>query len=89
MSNESYITKIKIKIQYFIDTTIDYIYNQKIKKQKKEKKTDHETTILKNSENERKKLAKELGLSKKTSWEKIVKENDKQIEKKRMLYQLL
>lgn len=89
MPNESYFTKLKIKIESLFDTVIDNICKISILKEKK-KNRDQEimSNIKKNSEIERKQLAKELGLPKNASWKKIVQENDKLIDKKR-IYQML
>ena len=92
MRNESYITKIKIKMNNFIDYLIDLYYNDKIKNMKIKKNVNNETIninkqIKKNAELERKELAKQLGLSSNASWKKIVKANDKLFNKKQ--YEML
>ena len=89
MPNESYFTKLKIKIESLFDTVIDNICKISILKEKK-KNRDQEimSNIKKNSEIQRKQLAKELGLPKNASWKKIVQENDKLFYKKH-IYQML
>lgn len=89
MPNESYFTKLKIKIESLFDTVIDNICKISILKEKK-KNRDQEimSNIKKNSEIQRKQLAKELGLPKNASWKKIVQENDKLFYKKH-IYQMI
>ena len=83
MRNISYYTRFKIKIEYAIDSFAEFIYNKKIKNRANndniinlDKKEDKDLIRL-NAEKERKNLAKKLGISQRSSWKKIVRENDK------------
>tara|TARA_B100001093_G_scaffold428158_1_gene422842 strand:+ start:427 stop:708 length:282 start_codon:yes stop_codon:yes gene_type:complete len=83
MRNISYYTIFKIKIEHVINSCIDFIYNKKIKNRENndniinlDKKEDKDLIRI-NAEKERKNLAKKLGISERSSWKKIVRENDK------------
>lgn len=102
MPVESYFSRIMMKVHNLIDLTIDYFHNRKLLNKNKNKNKeklylkDHQKIIQENNnklikqnaENERKFLAKDLGLSSRASWKEIVTANDNKINNNKKLFLL-